>query len=45
MISETRQRVNIFHRAYNHNPHVISRLAGFTKNYELKHWSNHGKIY
>ena len=41
MIPQTRQGVNILHTAYNL---VIKRLGGFT-NYELEHWSNHGKIY
>ena len=40
MIPQTRHGVNILHTAYNL---VIKRLGGFT-NYELEHWSNHGKI-
>lgn len=44
MIPQTRQGVNILHTAYNLMSHVTKRLGGFT-NYELEHWSNHGKIY
>ena len=45
MISKTRQSVNILHTVYKLNSDEIRRLAGFTKDCELEHWSNHGKIY